>query len=106
MDAKNNENNMETNNKTINHLFSYILDDLFWKKIYFIFQSSEDITSKKVKSILKKYDGFIDWVPSSDLRFEGLLTEEKCKEYQNSEYPVVQTLDFTEFQNVVSGKWI
>ena len=76
---------METNNKTINHLFAYVIDDLFGKKEYFIFQSSDEITSKKVKSTLKKYDGFIDGVPTSDLRFEGVLTEEKCKEYQNSE---------------------
>mgnify|MGYP006128623087 CR=1 FL=1 len=99
---------MKTNNKTINHLFSYLLDELLGKKMYFIFQSSDDITSKKVKSILKKYDASVAGVPSSELRFMGVLTDKECNEYQKRNhygsyqgFTEVHTIDFAEFQKEV-----
>ena len=99
------------NRKTINHLFKYVLDETFGKRIYVVFQSSDDITSKQIKSALKKYDGWVDSIPSSELRFMRVLTNREWNEYQSimNEYtnekgslldvPQRLVIDFAEFQN-------
>ena len=48
---------MEANNK-INHLFTYAMEDDFGyaKNNYVVIKSNDDITSKKIKSALKKKD--------------------------------------------------
>ena len=93
---------MKTNNKTINHLFYDILDEDFGTRSDVVFTSSDDITSKQVKSALNKFDGFLDdFIISSELRFDRLITDEELETLLNRDKTGIRTYDFAEFQKTV-----
>ena len=89
---------MKTNNKTINHLF-HTDRKVQGRKRQIVFQSSDDITSNQVQSLLKKfkYGYFIagswnDFIQSSWLRFDGMITDDYLESLKSGE-PELEIFD-------------
>jgi hypothetical protein len=89
---------METNNKTINHLF-HTDRKVQGRKRQIVFQSSDDITSNQVQSLLKKFKfgnfysvSWNDYIQSSWLRFDGMITDDYL-EFLKSGEPKLEIFD-------------
>jgi hypothetical protein len=111
---------METNNKNINHLFYYPYVNLLGNLVErtdVVFISSDDITSKQIKSSVKKLDCSLGYVGClmnvRELRYDRVITDKELKTIVENQKlapspPMFEKdifiYDFAKSQKYVQGK--